>query len=338
MTMQVNGSSATDNIYGGCSDKTEADAKRQEPVSIFSDKNNNGIVDKKDFDDEATAQLAFEKGLLGRSWDAVKDFIDKLLTTDATENLTQEIRYSEIGTEYLADIDDSGKEVRRTYYNEDRRTVRRIMNMEYGEDGKLAKKILLDAEGDLAANMPPIIRYEYDNGKEVKRTYYEEDGTISKIINMEYDEDGKLVKEIYSDAEGNLTGDKPILRHEYAESYERVMYYNKNDEFVSSFVSYTGETPAYNGKNGGEITKAIYDAYNKLPDNDEHENAFNSVLKRIFGYGVRIDAYRDGSREIILKDGTTLYINTAWDGDGSLTITHPDRTVEKYSPEGELLE
>ena len=39
MTMQVNSSSATDNIYGGCSDKPAADAERQEPVSIFSDKN-----------------------------------------------------------------------------------------------------------------------------------------------------------------------------------------------------------------------------------------------------------------------------------------------------------
>ena len=285
MTMQVNSSSATDNIYGGCSDKTEADAKRQEPVSIFSDKNNNGIVDKKDFDDEATAQLAFEKGLLGRSWDAVKDFIDKLLTTDATENLTKETRYSEIGTEYLAEIDSSGKEVR--------------------------------------------------------RTYYKEDGTISKIINMEYDEDGKLVKEIYLDAEGNLdaTNIPPIVRHEYAESYERIMFYNKNDEFVSSFVSYTGETPAYNGKNGGKITKSMYDIFNKLVDIDEDGRAFESVLRRIFGDKLK-DIYtsRGGSAEISLKDGTTIYMdNHLCSGNGNI-ITHPDGTVEKYSREGELLE
>ena len=95
----------------------------------------------------------------------------------------------------------------------------------------------------------------------------------------------------------------------------------------------------YNGTNGSKFAKSMYDIYHKLPVTCERESAFESVLKDIFGDKLdHIYSTRSRTTTIFLKDGTTLYINTAWDGDGSLTITHPDRTVEKYSPEGELLE
>lgn len=63
-------------------------------------------------------------------------------------------------------------------------------------------------------------------------------------------------------------------------------------------------------------------------------NLFNGQLERF-------DTYRDGgSREYILKDGTKVFHDNKIFGEenGYVTITHPDKTVEKYTPEGERVE
>lgn len=53
------------------------------------DKNNNGVVDKSDFSDMDTALLAEEKGLIGKTWDSIKDSIDKLMGNNKPEPLSQ---------------------------------------------------------------------------------------------------------------------------------------------------------------------------------------------------------------------------------------------------------
>ena len=290
MTMQVNGNSAPDNIVNEHPIKPAADGNRQEPVSIFSDKNNNGIVDKNDFDDEATAQLAFEKGLLGRSWDAVKDFIDKLLTTDATENLTKETRYDETTNEnYQADIDSSGKEVRRTYYKSDG-SIACIENIEYDENGNPAKSVWLDADGNLDS-----ICILDKNGDETHETAFYSDGTVRE----EWD------------------------------------YINGEPKTSAKHVEGFGLMTVYNGTNGADFVKTINTVISSKMQIEEKLN----ILKTLVPDALNIGELSDGGSIVIdLTDGTKIKIADSLNGDKDITITHPDRTVEKYSREGELLE
>lgn len=57
----------------------EGNVDNQNQNSIFGDKNNNGVVDKEDFTDTKMAELADSKGLLGKTWDSVKDMIGGIL-------------------------------------------------------------------------------------------------------------------------------------------------------------------------------------------------------------------------------------------------------------------
>lgn len=48
--------------------QVEQNKLKPQNISIFTDRNNNGIVDKEDFTDSATLKLAQENGLIGKTW------------------------------------------------------------------------------------------------------------------------------------------------------------------------------------------------------------------------------------------------------------------------------
>lgn len=74
--------------YSASESKPQNDAQTQQKNSIFGDYNNNGTVDKSDFKDAALAQMAEEKGLIGKAWDAVHDIL-KNITSGKQTYMTQ---------------------------------------------------------------------------------------------------------------------------------------------------------------------------------------------------------------------------------------------------------
>ena len=89
----MSGVNNVNNVGGGAlpaNNKNNVETKKQESSpSIFTDRNNNGVVDKSDFSDMEKALLAEEKGLIGKTWDSIKDSIDKLMGNNKPEPLSQ---------------------------------------------------------------------------------------------------------------------------------------------------------------------------------------------------------------------------------------------------------
>lgn len=73
-------------------------------------------------------------------------------------------------------------------------------------------------------------------------------------------------------------------------------------------------------------------------DRDSYKE-YAEAIQMVFGDNLEsADSLRDGgSREYTLKDGTRIFHNHSLTGNeqGYVTITRPDGTVEKYSPDGE---
>ena len=89
----MSGVDNVNNVGGGAlpannNNNIQNKAQEKSP-SVFMDKNNNGVVDKSDFSDMDTALLAEEKGLIGKTWDSIKDSIDKLMGNNKPEPLSQ---------------------------------------------------------------------------------------------------------------------------------------------------------------------------------------------------------------------------------------------------------
>lgn len=286
--------------------------QKKDNNSIFGDKNNNGIVDKNDFDAE-TAEKALEKGLIGKSWDSVKDSLGKILKSNKKEKgITQEKRFNEQTNEtYLAEIKD-GREIKRTYYKQDG-SIDETLNLQYDENGNISKKVSIDADGNLQ------YATEIKDNLPVSSIQYNSDGT--KSAEFEFDN-------------GNVVGAVA-----YEDGYIQSEKYDENENVVSRQITYTGDIPLFDGSNGGDIAKSMNNARQKLPiGGPDGSKEFKRVITETFGENLeKVDTYRDGgSLQITLKDGTTIAMNNKMMvGDGSITIQKPDGTTEKYTRDGE---
>lgn len=366
----------------------KADQQKKDPSSIWSDKNNNGIVDKNDFSDKRMVRLAQEKGLLGRSWDSVKDTIGNLMTRDyEEEGVTSEFRFDKNTREsYVVDIKD-GREIRKTFLD-GTANGGGVVNFYYDKNGKVVREVYTDAKGNLQK------AYNIKNNEIVSvNSFYDEDGTIKEETKyakgrpvqtiyynddfkqiIEYDKAGeaktayrdKYKRSEYNDKEKNVKvieynnrkGDlaekteyrngKAINSTLYKDGYTQYEEYDQKGKVVSEKVTYTGEIPKYDGINNGNIAKFINTASGKLPaDSEAGLDELDRVLKEPFGENFdskeRI-VHRGGvEHRILLKDGTKIswFYGLIQDDANSMksdvTITKPDGTKEKYSPEGEKL-
>lgn len=100
-----------------------------------------------------------------------------------------------------------------------------------------------------------------------------------------------------------------------------------------------------NGRvNGGEWAKAVQIihsniSWGSMEGLEDWYNAFEKILGK--GQVIDIDTYRDGgSQEFTLQDGTVVYLDNEIGGNevGYITVTHADRTVEKFKPDGTKVE
>ena len=73
------GSPITTNTQAQTNSKAVTKQKDNTPVFTFSgDRNDNGVVDFEDFAYKDEAKLFIDKGLIGKSWDYVREYIGKL--------------------------------------------------------------------------------------------------------------------------------------------------------------------------------------------------------------------------------------------------------------------
>jgi len=172
---------------------------------VFSDKNANGIVDKQDFTDDATLQLAIKRGIIGQSWSAVESTISQKLNSKNGTAVKTVKRYNEATKEnYTAELNAKGQEARQIYYKADG-SVDQYITFEYDKNGNPSRKVYCAADGTLQK-----VR-EYKDGVQVKYTDYNSDGTKAleascngnKITEMtEFSYNGKTITSTVYDADG----------------------------------------------------------------------------------------------------------------------------------------
>ena len=148
------------------------------------------------------------------------------------------------------------------------------------------------------------------------------------------EENPKLLSTVITN--GN-TGARQVIKYDEA-GVPAVQNYKKdsNGEFVETkdFMFANYKENGVNIYTGADLARM----FNSEGFNEESVNEF-------FGnsYGVNVvdvNLLRDGgSLEVKLQDGTVIYQDNAFmTGDGSVSITKPDGTVEKYSRDGERVE
>lgn len=276
--------------------------KETNSASIFGDRNSNGIIDKSDFSDSKMAALAEEKGLIGKTWNSLKDSIDSLFNKNQTKPISENAQKARKSTiEFLKRENIPYKE------NPDG-------SIECEYDGHKEK---YSYSGDTG-----IIELTYPNGNKIHETE-----TYSG-------ENAKIVSSVITNEEA---GSMQVLKYDEAGIPTAQNYVkDKNGELVETddFMFTAYDENGGNIYTGADISKLFNsEGFNIDSAKEFFENTYNVTASDI-------NLLRDGgSIEIKLSDGTVIYQDNAFmTGDGSVTITKPDGAVEKYSRDGERSE
>lgn len=215
--------------------KPQNSTQTQQGNSIFGDFNNNGIVDKSDFKDASIAQMAEEKGLIGKAWDAVQDMLKNLTDSGQQEplsKLSQDDRQSLIdafkknGVEFKEYPDGSIeciKDGTKTVYSWNGNVSR--MTMSYSNGNTIISDYNLETNegGDTITNADGTLKHE------VK---YDKDGNIVSTKNYEKNENGEIVESNKFVAADMSTGEI------YSGSDLAKIFTDKNFEFSSDFENF----------------------------------------------------------------------------------------------------
>lgn len=199
MSMEING--AANQQRSGVSTIKVNQHDKEVYASIYNmlkngdaDKNENFLLDAKDFKDEALLDFAKSKGLVGRTWDAALKYVKGVINTKNESVIEiKKDAYNEKSGEYYDSAIQNGREVSRTYYKTDadgNKVIDEIINLEYDSNGKIFRKIYLDADGNVkdVSHVSPddetkvISRIQYNkDGLWEKQGFYDANGTLYKV-------------------------------------------------------------------------------------------------------------------------------------------------------------
>ena len=282
--------------------KVENSGNETTSDSIFGDKNNNGIIDKNDFSDAKMAALAEARGLIGKSWDSLKETIDSILNKNQTTPISENAQKAKNSI---------------IEYNKQN-------NIPYKEnpDGSIEVEYNGTKEKYTYSGDTELVEVNCPNGNNIEETYnYAE-------------ENGKLESAVIT---SDNNGIRQVLKYDEA-GVPAVQNYKKdeNGEFVETddFMFTTYDNDGGNVYTGADLARM----FNSEGFNEESVNEF---FRNSYGVNVvNVNLLRDGgSFEVTLQDGTVIYQDKEFMlGDGSISITKPDGTVEKYSRDGERVE
>lgn len=115
------------------------------------------------------------------------------------------------------------------------------------------------------------VEEEYDNnGKVIRETFINSDGTVDFIKNLEYDEAGNVIREVETDSNGTS---KFVTKHEYDADGNKVKSITKGSNGSSSISEF--------GKNGIEVA-FVYnnvDGTQQIGQNDANGNTVQLTFK-----------------------------------------------------------
>ena len=179
---------------------------------------NDRIINKKSFDDKGnqTASIDYEYDERGNntvsSWffwntgdlmkvERVYDEYDRMI--ESTGYGTKTVSTNKTYLEYDDSNGDHPKNYcKKTYYPSYPGNRYYVTTFDYDSDGNLIKATTVDKDGNLSS----YELYTYSDGKLMEYTSYDEEGKPSYTYKYEYDENGKRIKELRYDSDGNLVG------------------------------------------------------------------------------------------------------------------------------------
>ena len=188
--------------------------------SAESDKNNNWILDAKDFKDSELLSFAKSKGLVGKSWNAAIDYVKGIINGKKEQviEINKDVLNERTGEHYDSAVQ-NGREISRTYYKIDEdgnKVIDEIINLEYDENDRIQRKIYMDANGNVKDS---VIVSPEDETKVLTRTEYDEMGQWTKIGT--YDEKGELVKVVGIKREVDEYGQKRFTQETYTKAGDK---------------------------------------------------------------------------------------------------------------------
>lgn len=182
--------------------------------NVEADKNDNWILDAKDFKDNAMLSFAKSKGLIGKNWNAAIEYVKGIITTKKESVIeTKKDTFNEKTGEYYDSAIQDGREISRTYYKTDEngnKVVDEVIHLEYDENGKIHRKIYMDAEGNIKDSA--IVSPE-DETKILSQTQYDKNGQWEKIAT--YDDNGVMIKIVGIKREVDMYGQKRFTQETY---------------------------------------------------------------------------------------------------------------------------
>ena len=178
---------------------SKAVTKQKDNTSVFTlsgDKNNNGVVDFDDFADKDEAKLFIDKGLIGKSWDYVREYIGKLFDIKSAkvvipDNANGMVSHYEINTNENKQVTTLNRVIDKNLND-----IKAYENRTYfyDENGNIKSFHLAVDHGRGVKELDMTFENEYDENNHLKaRKLDVSQGSIAGEI-------------LYFDDNGNLTG------------------------------------------------------------------------------------------------------------------------------------
>lgn len=167
---------------------TEPQTANQQ-ISIFYDKNNNGVVDEEDFSNKSAAEFVKSQGYIGAKWSIqIKRVFESFAQKGELENFDENIVKETSGLDY------TGECVEHKYYN-DKNQLLKIERYEWESELQTSVNNYYDSAGDLVrAETEGYTDFKF---KDVETTEYDSQHrpilckNSCYIFEMKYSEDGK---------------------------------------------------------------------------------------------------------------------------------------------------
>lgn len=191
------GSPITTNTQAQTNSKAVTKQKDNTPVFTFSgDRNDNGVVDFEDFAYKDEAKLFIDKGLIGKSWDYVREYIGKLFDIKSAkvvipDNANGMVSHYEINTNENKQVTTLNRVIDKNLND-----IKAYENRTYfyDENGNIKSFHLAVDHGRGVKELDMTFENEYDENNHLKaRKLDVSQGSIAGEI-------------LYFDDNGNLTG------------------------------------------------------------------------------------------------------------------------------------
>ena len=233
----------------------ESEISKKSNISIFEltgDKNDNDIVDFADFSNEDEAKLFTDKGLIGKNWGYVRDYIGKLLNKESCKIKIPNHNPGVKNAYYEITTDQNGKVVSQVFYvaeSLDDKPYHEEKTYSYDEQGNITsykRKLKTSPYKEHEVNFKNKF---HKNGNLSTRTRVLTPTSISGEI-LYFDEYGNLTK-----CESNITGADRSTDYFGNKKYTHIEY-SRNDN--GDYCVYSDERI---GTNNPKIIKFEFKTY-----------------------------------------------------------------------------